>query len=115
MVEAVLVYVTAPDEETAARIARSAVEERLAACVNVIPNMRSFYRWEGYVQDEGEYLLLIKTNRDRVTALKERVVKLHPYDVPCVTVLPIADGHPPYLAWIQGETRLQETGSVDQE
>jgi periplasmic divalent cation tolerance protein len=105
MTDALVVLVTAPTAEKAAEIARALVEERLAACGNVVPGLRSIYRWEGKVQDDAEALLVLKTARDRFDALRARVLALHPYDVPEVIALPIEAGSAPYLAWIVGETR----------
>lgn len=104
MTEARVVLVTAPDAEAAARLARALVEERLAACGNVVPAIRSIYRWEGTVHDEGEALLVLKTRAARVDALRARVLELHPYQVPEVLVLPVVDGSAAYLAWILAET-----------
>lgn len=105
MTEAVVVLVTVPTPERAAEIARALVEERLAACGNVVPGLRSIYRWEGKVQEDAEALLLLKTTRARFEALRERVLALHPYDVPEVVALPVEAGSAPYLAWIASETR----------
>ncbi|HET6922301.1 MAG TPA: divalent-cation tolerance protein CutA [Anaeromyxobacteraceae bacterium] len=96
--------VTAPSADKAAEIARALVEERLAACGNVVPRLRSIYRWEGAVQDEAEALLLLKTTRDRFEALRARVLSLHPYEVPEVIALPVEAGHPAYLEWIAAST-----------
>lgn len=100
MTDAVVVMVTAPTAEKAAEIARALVEEGLAACGNVIPGLRSIYRWEGTVCDEPECLLILKTERPRVEALRQRVISLHPYQVPEVIALPVVEGHRPYLEWI---------------
>jgi periplasmic divalent cation tolerance protein len=102
---AVVVLVTCPSAEKAAEIARALVEERLAACGNVVPAVRSIYRWEGKVQDGAEALLVLKTARDRFEALRARVLELHPYEVPEVIALPVEAGHSPYLDWIAGSTR----------
>jgi len=91
-----------PDAE---RIARALVEERLAACVNVVPGVVSIYRWKGKVEQEAELLLVIKTLAPRVEALKARLLELHPYELPEVVVLPIGGGHAPYLAWIEDQVR----------
>jgi periplasmic divalent cation tolerance protein len=104
MTDALVVLVTAPSADQAAALARALVEERLAACGNVIPGLRSIYRWEGQVQDEPEALLVLKTTRSRFEALRERVLALHPYEVPEVIALPVEVGSAPYLAWIAGET-----------
>jgi periplasmic divalent cation tolerance protein len=95
-----VVFSTFPDADTAARIARTLVEEKLAACVNMVPTVRSIYRWEGKVCDEAETLAVIKTTAERYAALAARIAELHPYQVPEVIALPLADGHPPYLAWL---------------
>jgi periplasmic divalent cation tolerance protein len=105
MTDALVVLVTAPTAEKAAELARALVEERLAACGNVIAGLRSIYRWEGKVQDDAEALLLLKTTRGRFEALRERVLALHPYQVPEVIALAVDAGSAPYLAWIAAETR----------
>jgi periplasmic divalent cation tolerance protein len=88
---------TAPGE--ADRIARALVDERLAACVNIMP-VRSCYLWEGKINLEGEELLIIKTEQSMVEQLMSRIIELHSYKVPEIIVLPILDGYPPYLHWI---------------
>jgi periplasmic divalent cation tolerance protein len=90
-----VVLLTAPDATTAERIATALVEERLAACVNVVPGMRSTYRWEGAVQRDDELLLVAKTRADRLAALTARVCALHPYELPEVLALPAAGGAAP--------------------
>ena len=105
MTEAIVVLVTAPTPERAAEIARAVVGEKLAACGNVVPGLRSIFRWEGKVQDEAEALLLLKTTRARFDALRDRVLALHPYDVPEVIALPVEAGSAAYLDWIAAETR----------
>lgn len=95
----VLVLVTAP-AEAGERLAASLVEERLAACVNRIPGIRSVYRWEGKVESGVEELLLIKTTRERFGAVEAHVMKNHPYDLPEVVALPITTGSAGYLGWI---------------
>ena len=96
---------TAPDEDVAARIARALVDERLAACANLVPSVRSIYRWQGAVEDAREVLMVIKTRADRVDALAERLRALHPYDVPELVVLPLAGGLAAYLDWVRAETQ----------
>ena len=100
-----VVLVTAPDAETGARLARSLVEERLAACANLVPGVRSIYRWEGRVQEDAEVLLVLKTRAERVDALAARVSELHPYDMPEVVALPAVGGSRAYLDWVRGESR----------
>ena len=94
-----VVLVTCPPEAEE-KIARALVEERLAACVNAIPNVTSTYRWEGEIERDGETLLVIKTETGRLDALAERVRALHPYDVPEVIALPIEAGSLDYLRWL---------------
>jgi periplasmic divalent cation tolerance protein len=100
----VVVFSTFPGPDQAAEIARVLVDERLCACVNLVPAVRSIYRWQDAVHDEAETLAVIKTTTERVTALQARLVELHPYDVPEAIVLPVTGGHAPYLAWVTGET-----------
>ena len=104
MVDTLVVLVTAPSAEAAAGIARALVEERLAACGNVVPGLRSIYRWEGKVHDDAEALLVLKTTRSRFPALRDRVLALHPYEVPEVLALPVEAGNEKYLAWVRAET-----------
>ena len=102
--ELVLALSTAPDAEHAARIARALVDERLAACVSLVPGLTSIYRWQGQVQADPEVLLLIKTRRALVPKLKERLPKLHPYQVPELVVAPVQDGLEAYCRWVRDET-----------
>jgi len=104
MTDAILVLSTCPDEDVGARIAATLVEERLAACVNRVPGIASTYRWQGKVCNDAEQLLLIKTTRARFDALRERIVALHPYELPEVIAVDIASGLAPYLAWIESAT-----------
>lgn len=100
-----LVYVTAGSAEEAARIGRAAVEERLAACANVIGGVHAVYRWQGRVEQAEEALLLLKTAGDRLPALLARVRALHAYETPCITALPLAAGDPDFLRWVEAQTR----------
>ena len=99
--DAVLVLTTLAADADAAGLARTLVEERLAACVNVLPVMTSFYRWKGSLEEEREQQLVIKTAADRVTALAARLRELHPYEVPEFLVLRVAEGSDAYLRWIR--------------
>jgi periplasmic divalent cation tolerance protein len=92
---------------TAERIARTLVEEHLAACVQVLPGMLSIYSWRGEVQLETEVLLLAKTTRERLDALKARLDELHPYEMPELLALEAVDGLVPYLGWIEQEVQPQ--------
>ena len=98
--DAHIVINTCPDTETAQRIAASLVEENLAACVNIIDNVRSVYRWQGRLQNDGEVLLLIKSPVSRFSALQDWLQELHPYELPEIVAVPITDGLPGYLSWI---------------
>ena len=101
---AIMVLCTCPDETMAERIAAALVEERLAACVNRIPGITSTYRWQGKICRDSEQLLLIKTTRERFEALRERILALHPHELPEVIAVDIALGSAPYLDWIARET-----------
>jgi periplasmic divalent cation tolerance protein len=96
-----VVLVTAPDAAVGARLARTVVEERLAACVNLVPGVRSVYRWEGAVHEDDEVLLVIKTREDRIEALSRRVQELHPYEVPELLAVGVVGGSERYLAWLR--------------
>ena len=104
MREAVLVLTTVPSGEVGQQIAQALVEERLAACVNVLPAMLSVYRWKGEVHRDEEHQVIIKTTRARLADLRARLDGLHPYDLPEWLVVAIDDGDPAYLAWVAGET-----------
>jgi periplasmic divalent cation tolerance protein len=99
-----LVLCTAPNSEVGARLARGLVEARLAACVNLVPEVRSFYTWKGALEDEREVQLLIKTRRSRYEALENWIVQNHPYEVPELLALDIAAGHGRYLDWLREQT-----------
>jgi len=99
-----LCFCTCPDDMTAARLAETLVEERLAACVNVMPGLRSVYRWQGAVECSNEVLLLIKTTRARLPALSARVLELHPHELPEVVAVEVAGGLPAYLDWVAEQT-----------
>ncbi len=100
-----VVLCTAPPDR-AAELARSLVGEKLAACVNILPSVRSIYRWDGDLCDDEESLLVIKTASERVPALSKRLIELHPYDVPEVIALPVREGvgNAQYLQWVLGES-----------
>lgn len=106
--DALACFSTCPDAAVAERIARRLVEERLAACVNLLPQVRSVYRWEGEVAVDDEVLLMIKTTSARLPALRTRLQALHPYDVPELIALPAAGGLPAYLQWIADATAAPE-------
>jgi periplasmic divalent cation tolerance protein len=103
-VSVVFAYVTAGSAEEADRLARTIVAERLAACANIIPGMRSVYWWEGAIGEAAETVVLFKTRADRFEALAARAKELHSYDCPCVVALPVTAGLPAYLGWIEAES-----------
>ena len=103
MTDKIVVFSTTSSAEEAEKIARGLVQERLAACVSVLPNARSFYRWEGKIEDSAEWLLIIKSSREQFDALREALEKLHSYDVPEVIALPVVDGARNYLNWMDVE------------
>jgi periplasmic divalent cation tolerance protein len=100
-----IVFSTCPDADTAARIGRALVEESLAACVNVVPGIRSIYAWKGEVHDEAEMLMMLKTTVNRFEDLRERLLALHPYEVPEVVAVGAAGGHDAYFRWVAESTR----------
>lgn len=101
--ERLVVLITAGSQEEAEQIAQALVAEMLAACANIIPGVTSVYRWEGEVQRDQEWLLVVKSRREVLSDLIRRVQKLHSYDVPEIIALPLVDGSPAYLRWIDGE------------
>jgi periplasmic divalent cation tolerance protein len=104
-VEYVVVLTTLPGDADGPAFGRALLNERLAACVNLLAPMESVYRWEGQVEQETERQVIIKTTRDRLTALWDRVRELHPYEVPEFIVLAIADGNEAYLRWVGESTK----------
>ena len=103
MTDKIVVLSTASSAAEAEAIARRLVEERLAACVNVVTGVRSFYRWKGKIEDSPEWLLVIKSSRGRFEELRAALEKLHSYDVPEVIALPVVEGTKNYLHWMEGE------------
>jgi periplasmic divalent cation tolerance protein len=100
-----VVLSTVPSEQVGTRIAQALLEENLVACVNIVPGVRSMYRWNGAIQQEQEFLLVIKTRDDRYEKLEQRIRELHPYDVCEVLALEVMAGSKPYLDWVLAETR----------
>ncbi len=98
------IYITAGDEEEAGKIGRALVEEKLAACVNILP-IRSVYRWKDNIEEEGEVVMFVKTRDELADKVIERVKELHSYDVPCIVSFPIEKGNADYLRWIEESTR----------
>ena len=104
MTDYIVVYVTAPQDE-AVDLAKTLVEERLVACVNIVPGLRSIYWWQGKVEDEPEVLCIMKTRSKLFESLRDRVRELHSYEVEEIIALPIVAGNPPYLDWIRENTQ----------
>lgn len=108
MTDARIVLTTFDDMEQAKQFARRIVEQRLAACVNLIENAHSTYRWQGEVETSGEILVVIKTAVERIDALKQAIPRLHPYQLPELVVLEISDGSDAYLSWLLAASRGPE-------
>lgn len=101
----IVVYVTVATDAEAQKIAGTVVGERLAACANILPPIRSIYWWGGNLESADEVAVLLKTRKDLADALIERIRQLHSYDCPCIIALPVVAGNPAFLAWISSETR----------
>jgi len=100
----VSVYAVFADRDEAERIGRAVVEERLAACINILPGVRSIYRWEGKVETADEAAAILKTSHDRANALIARIAELHSYDVPCIVTWPVDNVLAAYAAWVEDST-----------
>jgi periplasmic divalent cation tolerance protein len=94
---------TVPSAAAGRKIARALVGEKLCACVNIVPGLRSVYRWKGKLCDDREWLLVMKLPRRKLKALARRLPELHPYEVPELVALPVVGGHAPYLAWVMAK------------
>lgn len=103
--QALLIITTLPDQDTARQLARQLVEARLAACVNVLSACTSVYRWQSAIQEETEFPLLIKTSAEGYAAVETFLLEHHPYELPEIVALPVAQGLPGYLDWVRAETR----------
>jgi len=108
MTDKIVVLSTCDSEEQAARLARHLVEQRLAACVNILPHVRSIYRWDEKVEDAGEWMLVIKSRCDLFVALRAEIEKIHSYEVPEMIALPVVDGSQAYLGWLDHELKAAE-------
>ena len=98
------VYITAGSQDEAETIGREVVKHHLAACANIIQRIKSFYWWDGKVQSDTEAILIVKTRQDLVDKLIDMVKTLHSYDCPCIVSLPVLEGNPDFLKWVQDET-----------
>ena len=108
--EYILVYITAPDEDSAKRIGRTLLEERLCACVNIVPRIKSMYWWQGKIEEDSEAVLIAKTRRDVFPALQSKVLEVHPYTCPCVIAIEIKDGYEDFLRWIDDSLAREGKG-----
>lgn len=103
--DCLLVLCTCPGDTVAAEIATALIEQNLAACVNRLPGVKSWYRWQGHIEKDEEVLLLIKTTGGRLAELEEMVHRLHPYEVPEIIAVPVSTGAEAYLQWVRDSTR----------
>jgi len=108
MTNVVIVLCTCPDPAEAERLAGGLIESRLAACVNILPEIRSIYRWQGVLNNDGESLMIIKTSRQEYSNVQSWLEQHHPYDVPEIIALPIEQGSGAYLDWVVNETSATE-------
>jgi periplasmic divalent cation tolerance protein len=111
MADAIEVHVTMPDADRAISLARALVDEGLAACVNVVPGVRSIYRWQGKLEESDEVLCLIKTRAELFERVRRRVAELHPYEVPEILSFAVDEGSPAYLDWVRAGT-IGSIGSI---
>lgn len=103
--DCLLVYITAPTDDAARTLCEVLVQERLAACANIVDNVSSLYWWQGSMERARECVCVLKTVRSRYTELEARVKAIHEYEVPCVVAIPIVAGNPDFLDWIRTETQ----------
>ena len=108
MTDKIVVLSTCGSADEAERLARRVIDDRLAACVNVLSPVRSFYRWKGAIEDSAEWLLIIKSTRDKFDALRAALESAHTYEVPEVIAISIVEGSPNYLSWIERELQSAE-------
>lgn len=104
MSDILIVYVTCPAEEIAAEIAKAMIEKEFAACGNILPTGRSFFRWDGKIEEAVEATIIFKTTTETWPKLREAVEQMHPYDAPCIVAMGVEDGHAPFLQWVRDET-----------
>ena len=106
---AVMVYITAGDKQEAEKVGKALIESKTAACVNILEGMQSMFWWNGGVEKDNEVVVIAKTKVGLVSELTEAVKSVHSYDCPCVVAIPVIDGNPEFLQWIQEETKDTES------
>jgi periplasmic divalent cation tolerance protein len=111
MTNKIVVLSTCANGDDAARIARALVDSRLAACVSVVPGLRSYYRWEGRIETGDEVLLVIKTSRELFAPLQSELAKIHPYELPELLALPVIEGSEDYLNWLDSNLDLGDSAA----
>lgn len=99
-----IIFCTCPDQTTGETIAHFLIEQRLAACVNILPGLTSIYRWQDQIETAVEHLLIIKSTQEQYPAIEQAITSHHPYDVPEIIALPIVQGLPSYLDWLRDNT-----------
>jgi periplasmic divalent cation tolerance protein len=109
MTEKIVVFSTCGSEQDAIKVARALVEAKVAACVNVLPNVRSVYRWKDAIEEESEWMLIIKSSRSLFAQLQAELRKVHSYEVPEVLAIPVVDGSAEYLGWLDRELGGSDT------
>ena len=102
--QAIVILVAAPNQQVAKKIAEHIVNKRLAACVNLLPGIRSIYRWQGKIEDDSEILMIIKSRRAKFEELSQSIASMHPYDTPEILALDVSQGSEKYLNWLLAET-----------
>ncbi|HWN08527.1 MAG TPA: divalent-cation tolerance protein CutA [Pyrinomonadaceae bacterium] len=105
--DAIVVFITAPNKDEAARLAEMLVEKRLAACVQILPGLESVYRWQGQIERQAEVLLIAKTFSGKFDYLSREVTALHSYETPEIVAVPIVNGSRPYLAWLKASVNSE--------
>ncbi|GMR32051.1 hypothetical protein PMAYCL1PPCAC_02246 [Pristionchus mayeri] len=99
-----VVFITTPSEEVATKLARAVVEQKLAACVNIVPGIKSIYEWEGKIHEDAEHLMIVKTVEESVPSLREKILSIHPYDTPEFISLPVSEESEKYAEWVRTQS-----------
>ncbi len=99
----IFVYTTFPTQEDAAGVAKRVIEKKLASCANIFPQGRSFYNWDGEVKDARECIMIVKTVKEQWDALRKEIEAGHPYEIPCITAIPMLDANKAFLSWMEDQ------------